>query len=197
MKFLLFAAAFVPGLHTEAPLPAPNATEERPMTAMIELMDFSQPDDEPAWVAVNDDVMGGVSQGAPRIAGGQLQFEGALSLANNGGFASIRARSTRFALSASSRMVLRVKGDGRRYQLRLATDARFRGSPVSFGAEFGTEAGQWSVVTIRFDELQPTWRGNRLDGPAFDPERVEEIGLLIGDGREGPFRLAVDWIRAE
>lgn len=197
MKFLLFAAALLPGLHMEASSPAPNATDERPMTAMIELMDFSLPGDEPAWVAVNDDVMGGVSQGAARIAEGQLLFQGALSLANNGGFASIRARSTRFALSASSRMLLRVKGDGRRYQLRLATDARFRGSPVSFGAEFPTEAGRWTVVTIRFDALQPTWRGNRLDGPAFDPDRVEEIGLLIGDGREGPFHLAVDWIRAE
>jgi hypothetical protein len=27
--------------------------------------------------------------------------------------------------------------------------------------------------------------------------RVEEVGLLIGDGRAGPFALVVEWIKVE
>jgi monofunctional biosynthetic peptidoglycan transglycosylase len=36
-----------------------------------------------------------------------------------------------------------------------------------------------------------------LDGPPADLSQVEELSLLIGDKREGPFALVVDWIRTE
>ena len=52
-------------------------------------------------------------------------------------------------------------------------------------------------MAIRFDAFEPSLRGRRLDGPPLDVSRVEEIGLLIGDGREGAFSLAVDWIKVE
>jgi monofunctional biosynthetic peptidoglycan transglycosylase len=43
-------------------------------------MTFSGGADEPAWIAVNDGVMGGLSRGAPRIVDGQLRFSGTVSL---------------------------------------------------------------------------------------------------------------------
>lgn len=158
-------------------------------------MDFSGAAGEPAWTAVNDGVMGGLSQGRATIADGQLRFWGTLSLANNGGFSSVRTTGRRFDLGGATAMILRVKGDGRTYQLRLATDARFRGSDVSYGAGFPTAAGEWTDVRIPFDSLVPTYRGKRLEGPPLDLSKVEEIGLLIGDKREGAFELLVDWIK--
>jgi NADH dehydrogenase [ubiquinone] 1 alpha subcomplex assembly factor 1 len=152
---------------------------------------------EPQWIAVNDDVMGGRSQGGPAVVGGHLQFRGMLSLANNGGFSSIRTTGMDFDLSGAGSIVMRVRGDGRTYQLRLATDARHRGLRVSYGGEFATRAGQWIEVRIPFDALQPTVRGRRLDGPAFNPANARELGLLIGDKREGPFALDVAWLRSE
>ncbi len=159
------------------------------------LMSFSGEPSEPAWIAVNDGVMGGLSQGGPRVADGQLFFSGTLSLQNNGGFSSIRTTGRAFDLRGKTTMVLRVKGDGRTYQLRLATDARVGGSSVSYAADFPTTAGQWREVSINFDALMPTFRGEQLKGPPLDLGKVEEIGLLIGDKREGAFALAVDWIR--
>lgn len=162
-------------------------------TADHVLMSFSGEAGEPRWVAVNDGVMGGLSQGGPRVADGQLQFSGTLSLQNNGGFSSIRTPG-RFDLRGRKAMILRVKGDGRTYQLRLATDARVGGSSVSYGADFPTTAGQWTEARIAFDTLVPTFRGEQLSGPPLDLAKVEEIGILIGDKREGAFSLAVDWI---
>lgn len=158
------------------------------------LMTFSGAADEPAWVGVNDGVMGGVSQGGAKIAGGQLHFSGTLSLENNGGFSSVRTTGRVYDLSGAKALLLRVRGDGRTYQLRLATDARVRRSAVSYRADFPTTAGTWTEVRIPFDTLVPTYRGDRLDGPPLDRSRVEEVGLLIGDGREGAFALTVDWI---
>ena len=161
------------------------------------LASFEESANEPRWVAVNDGVMGGCSTGGPKVAGGQLEFAGELSLANNGGFASVRSVGTGFDLTGATAVVLRVRGDGRRYQLRLATDARYRGIAVSFGAGFDTTRGQWTEVRVPLDKLEATVRGSRLQGPPMDASRVREIGLLIADKREGPFALSVDWIAVE
>lgn len=160
------------------------------------LMDFTDAD-QTRWIAVNDGVMGGISEGRTEFADGLMRFTGDLSLANNGGFSSVRTRDRSFDLSQADALRLRVKGDGRRYELRLATDARFRRSPVSYRAQFGTAAGEWMEVSIPLASLQPSYRGFALRGPPLDPSRVEEIGLLIADGREGRFDLLLDWIAAE
>lgn len=160
-------------------------------------MAFSGASDEPAWIAVNDGVMGGRSQAQPQIADGHLRFSGTLSLANDGGFASVRTIGRRYDLRGSQAMILRVKGDGRTYQLRLATDARVGRSRVSYGADFPTTDGQWTDVRVPFDTLVPTYRGARLDGPPLDLSRVEEIRLFIGDNREGAFVLLVDRIQVD
>lgn len=187
---LLLAAAAVAGVGSPA-YAQPVAVTPRT------LMTFSGDAGEAAWVAVNDGVMGGLSRGGPTIADGTLTFSGTLSLENNGGFSSVRTLGRQYSLRGVTAMILRVKGDGRTYQLRLATDARFRYSAVSYGAEFPTTAGQWTEVRIPLDTLSPTYRGQRLDGPPLDRARVEEIALLIGDAREGAFQLLVDWIAVE
>jgi NADH dehydrogenase [ubiquinone] 1 alpha subcomplex assembly factor 1 len=164
---------------------------------MLQLINFNDMESGSRWVTVNDDVMGGLSEGAPVLVDGLLQFHGKLSLANNGGFSSVRTVDQRFDFSEATAVVLRVRGDGRTYQLRLATEARYRGIAVSYGSEFATVAKQWIEVRVPLDSLTPTVRGSRLDGPPFDAAQVRELGLLIADKREGPFALDVDWIGME
>jgi monofunctional biosynthetic peptidoglycan transglycosylase len=173
-------------------LPATANLAKEP--TMRPLINFDESPKEPRWVAVNDGVMGGRSRGSPLLVNGQLQFSGELSLENNGGFASVRSVGRTFDLSGDAAVLLRVRGDGRRYQLRLATDASYRGMAVSYAAEFATTDGQWTEVRIGLDTLLPAVRGFALPGPSLDPSRVREIGLLIGDKRAGPFALTVDWI---
>ncbi|MFS8137712.1 MAG: CIA30 family protein [Thermomonas sp.] len=164
---------------------------------MRRIITFDTNAHESPWIAVNDGVMGGCSSGGPSIADGLLTFRGELSLANNGGFSSVRSVGQHFDLSDVSAMILRVRGDGRRYQLRLATDARYRGLAVSYGAGFDTTPGEWIEARLPLATLEPTVRGSRLQGPALDASNVREVGLLIADKREGAFLLDVDWIGVE
>lgn len=160
-------------------------------------LDFNHPENEPKWSSVNDGVMGGLSEGQATIENGVLIFEGALSLENNGGFASVRTPTVtnQYNFAGSDGLVLRVKGDGRSYQLRLSTDARHRGSLVSYQSQFETENEEWMEVRVPFQKMKPSWRGQMLSGHVLDASKVSQLGILIGDKKEGPFRLEVDWLK--
>ena len=149
------------------------------------------------WQVVNDGVMGGRSKGQVSITdSGTLRFQGDLSLENNGGFSSLRTNNLKLDLSDSSGLIMRVKGDGRSYQVRLGSDARYRGMEVSFMAEFPTKKGTWQEVRVPFSELTGTFRGRTLKDEVFNPSKVRRLGLLLADKKTGPFSLEVDWIRA-
>jgi NADH dehydrogenase [ubiquinone] 1 alpha subcomplex assembly factor 1 len=175
----------------ESPALAGTAAES------VTLFDFSGAADEPGWSAVNDGVMGGVSRGGAKRVDGSLHFRGILSLENNGGFSSIRSGGPTRDLSAASVIVLRVRGDGRTYRLQLATNARFRGSRISYQAEFPTTRADWTEARVPLAALVPMFRGRTLSGPPLDRAQVEEIGLSLADGRPGAFALEIASIRVE
>ena len=147
------------------------------------------------WAVVNDGVMGGLSSSEFVDSGhGFAVFRGDLSLENNGGFASVRGIVPSGAMGQRSGLVLRVRGDGRRYQVRLRTNRQFDG--VAYMAEFQTRAGAWETIEIPFSEFEATYRGMKPRGaPELVPGEIRQLGLLIGDKVEGPFRLDVEWIR--
>ena len=147
------------------------------------------------WSPVNDTVMGGRSDGGLEIRDGILHFSGELSLENNGGFASIR-HAAKLDLSDRTGIRLRVRGDGRSYQLRLNTNARYYGRPVAYGSTFRTQTGTWIEVDVPFDKLKASFRGRQLDGYRFDPGQIEVVGILLGDKQAGPFHLQVERVVA-
>ena len=167
------------------------------LAKFVTLFDFSGAAAEPGWTAVNDGVMGGVSRGGAKLVDGSLHFRGILSLDNNGGFSSIRSGGPSRDLSAAQVIVLRVKGDGRRYRLQLATDAQYRRSRISYQAEFPTQVGTWLEVRVPLATLVPMFRGQTLSGPKLDRSRIEEVGVSLADGNPGAFALEIDWIKAE
>jgi monofunctional biosynthetic peptidoglycan transglycosylase len=148
------------------------------------------------WTVVDDGVMGGLSQGrlSPSQAG-IITFSGTLSLENNGGFSSFRSGDVALDLGSDLGLLLRVKGDGRTYQVRLATDARYRGMEVSFSAEFATTKGEWIEVKVPFAEFKGSFRGIDLPDQKFDPSKIRRLGILLGDKKQAPFELEIDYMR--
>ena len=87
---VIAAAATTP---TIGAVPATAAPPELPATTTTNgpVFDFVTPASADGWRVTNDTVMGGVSSGELAWSDGALVFVGDLSLANGGGFASIRS----------------------------------------------------------------------------------------------------------
>ncbi len=171
-----------------------NASGSDPNGELL-LTDFTTSSSDLGWYVVNDNVMGGRSEGDFEQEQGELRFAGRTNT-NGGGFSSIRTKPMQLDLSNHAGIQLHVKGDGRRYTWRLTSDARWRGRQVSYWADFETRSGTWSVVNIPFSSFIPQYRGYQLDGPALDPGQIRGMGLMIYDNQDGPFELQLASVHA-
>lgn len=163
---------------------------------MRELARFDIPEGVRDWSPIDDVVMGGVSRSRLRFdPEGHAVFEGEVSLANNGGFASVRAAPGDYAAPGAQAYLLLARGDGKRYKLNLRTDNGFDG--VNYQAQFVPPAGQWADVRVPVAGFRPSFRGREVAAPPLDPGRVRQLGLMISGRQAGPFSLALRWIRAE
>jgi hypothetical protein len=158
------------------------------------LFDFSAAANA-AWQIVNDDVMGGVSTSSFSVTNGVATFRGTVSLENNGGFASVRSSSVLQNLAGHEALIVRVRGDGRRYKFTVRTESSFD-TPI-YQCAFTTKRGEWEEHRLLFKDFVPTFRGRLLtDVPPLNPAKVSTVGFLIADKQAGPFRLEVAAIRA-
>lgn len=166
------------------------------VTRGVMIEDFARGAVNLRWQIVNDSVMGGISNSSlDRVDDETVRFSGKLSLENNGGFASVRASGGMPDIAKASAIVIRTKGDGRSYQLRLRMSNGWRAPDYS--ATFSTKLGQWQTHVIPLRDFVAGWRGRTLrDAPALDPAQVRSIGILLGDKTPGGFALDIDWIKA-
>ena len=147
------------------------------------------------WNIVNDTVMGGRSQARLELKrGSYANFNGYLSLKNNGGFASIRAYYPPDLANVKS-ILIKIRGDGRRYNFRIRGNAS---SWASYTHSFDTIKGEWIEKELIIDDFYPVYRGYSLKNmPLLSEIIIKEIGIMISDKTEGPFNIEIDWIKAK
>jgi NADH dehydrogenase [ubiquinone] 1 alpha subcomplex assembly factor 1 len=146
---------------------------------------------------IDDRVMGGRSESRLRHdPAGHAVFEGIVSLADGGGFASVRSRPLALGDAQAVTCRIEVLGDGKRYKLTLRTDDRFEG--VTYQAKFEPAPGQWTVLRLPLASFVATWRGRPVeDVSAVAPGSLRQLGLSIGDRQAGRFALALRSIALE
>jgi len=158
------------------------------------LYDFATEENASYWRIVDDVVMGGRSNGQFSInENGKGLFYGTVSLENNGGFSSVRYRCDSVDVSDFKFCVIRVKGDGKKYQVRVKEDKYDRHSYI----KYIQTTGAWETIKIPLKEMYPTFRGRRLNMTNFPGTQIEEFAILISNKREESFKLEMDWIRFE
>jgi monofunctional biosynthetic peptidoglycan transglycosylase len=160
------------------------------------IIDFSSPDEQDRWEIINDVVMGGVSSSRISLSGNKLAlFYGEVSLENYGGFASLRTHLREFNLKGYMGLIVRIKGDGKSYRLRLRTDDSYEG--IAYQSPFSTEQDKWMIVRLPFNAFTPVFRGRVIkDAPPLDISAVRRIGFMIADKQAGPFHLEIEWVKA-
>jgi len=155
------------------------------------LFDFSDPAAAGRWAAIDDRVMGGVSQSRMRqVAEGHAVFEGHVSLERNGGFASVRSDSSPLGKTGATACLIETRGDGKRYKLSILTDDAF--NSVVYQASFAPAPDAWQTLCLPLADFRSSFRGREVRGaPPLHPFRIRQVGLLIGDRQEGAFSLQV------
>lgn len=161
------------------------------------LFDFTGADAAKEWQAVNDGVMGGVSEGKFKISDKKtVEFFGTLSLENNGGFASVRTKAKKLGLEKGDTLVAKVRGDGREYTLNL-----YLNKPLiafSYRATVQTKKDEWIEVKVPLDKFEATSFGRVVkDAGAVKPEEVNALGFMLSDKKAGAFKMEVEWIKVE
>lgn len=155
------------------------------------LFDFSKDCDLTNWMVVDDVVMGGRSNGTFKINdSGHGVFQGKVSLENNGGFSSVRYGFNQKNIAEHTKIVLRLKGDGNRYQFRVKSNSNDRHSYIY---HFET-THDWQSIEIPLSDMNPGFRGRTLDIPNYQGKLLEEIIFLISNKKEESFKLQIDKI---
>ena len=161
-------------------------------SANVTLFD-SQVSSKPKWSVLNDTVMGGKSSSRWNNDPSP-SFEGILSLANNGGFASVRNTINDLDLSETDGIHIRVKGDGRNYQFRIRSKTF---SWADYMYDFQTINGLQQTFFLPFKDFKSSWRGFSLGFlPSLRGKDITEIGFFLGDKKPGNFKLNIYEISA-
>ena len=136
-------------------------------------------------VAVNDGVMGGVSQGRLRIPKDLNEengavFEGFISTANNGGFSTIRIPVDSSDCRDCKRLIVHIRGDGRSYSLRAFNVEPNRiDSSSAYEFYFKTIRGEYQEVLVPLSSLIPRWRGMRVEAVQLSSVfEVKGVGFM-------------------
>jgi monofunctional biosynthetic peptidoglycan transglycosylase len=164
---------------------------------MRDLFKFASPESAKEWQAVNDGVMGGVSDGRFKVSErNTLEFFGTLSLENNGGFASVRTRARKLGLQKGDVVVAKIRGDGREYSLNLYLNRPL--IAFSYRAAVPTKKDEWVEVRVPLDSFEATSFGRVLrNAGAVKPDEVNAVGFMLSDKKPGSFKLEIDSIRVQ
>ncbi|MGS0827469.1 CIA30 family protein [Shewanella sp. 0m-8] len=142
----------------------------------------------PNWTLINDTVMGGISNSQIEIISDIATFSGQLSLERNGGFASTRAEISVTIPEGLDLIRLNVKGDGRRYQLRLRTDKQW--DSFAYSSAFKTEKNKWLTIEFKADDFESVYRGRVVNAPKLSFGDIKQVGFLLADKQAGSFELS-------
>ena len=84
-------------------------------------------------------------------------------------------------------MLLRVKGDGKKYQFRIKEKRR---DYYSYITTFQTTT-EWQTIALEMHQMYPVYRGRTLNMDNLTPNKIEEIAFLIGNKKAEKFRLEI------
>ena len=86
------------------------------------------------------------------------------------------------------KLIIKLKGNGEKYQFRVKTNDNDR---HSYTTSFVTN-GEWETIEIPFNQLEPAFRGRKLDMENYPGNQMEMIAFLIGNKKAEAFNLEIE-----
>ena len=157
----------------------------------MSLFNFNNQSDISNWNIVDDVVMGGRSNGTFSLSNeGKGVFKGKVSLENNGGFSMVQYNFDTKKVIGTTKVCIRLKGDGKSYQFRIKTK---NSDDHSYVAPFQT-SGDWETIEIPFNGMYPAFRGRKLNAENYPGKQMEMMAFLIGNKKAESFQLEIESI---
>lgn len=174
-----------------------NQTKSNVMPSIQQLVVSFTGDERPEWRSLDDNVMGGLSEGRVTWTDEGMRWAGQTRLENNGGFSSVRSEWALRNLSGTQRIVIRCRGNGGPFKLVMERNQRWW-MPYLY-ASF-TPADTWTDVVIPFEKI--TWNQPMAgDLPSVGIDKaladVLRLGFMKYDGTAQKFELEVAELRFE
>jgi len=181
-----------------------NLTRERKDNLL--LYDFSKPEELEKFYLQTDQEIGGKSTAKFFHEGNRAIFEGFLNLEvpnkkmEKSGYAVFASKDLRFKQSLGidsdfDALEMRVKTDGRIYVCNVKQESIVHGDLNQL--PFSVSPGEWQQVTLPFSKFYLTWKG-KIDDPQYPivQDKIVNIGILMAQRKQGPFRFEIEWIKA-
>lgn len=148
------------------------------------------------WGSVNDGVMGGRSTGKTSYSDDSLIFEGSISFANNGGFASVRCPYNDFDLSKYQHIRIRYRVTGQIFAFSLNTDSRFYMPNYRVYLPNSPIENEWVEQLIPLQSFKQHRMGSPtgMDISSEALDKVIQMTFISAEKKEGPFRLEIDYL---
>lgn len=154
----------------------------------VVIFQFSKISDISSWKVLGDSVMGGRSNGTFKLnENGNGVYTGKVSLENNGGFSILKHKFDKINVLGFSKIIFKIKGDGKKYQFRIKDSSD---NSHSYVKSFETN-GDIELIEVGLNSMYPTFRGRNLDKPNFSSNTIEEVAILIGNKKEENFQLEI------
>lgn len=178
--------------------------------SIVPMYGFAVEDDGCAYMITTDELFGGKSRASfwvkPYKHFRAGVFEGMVEFASDeygsrGGFCNARLRQRQrlfdddLVMMETEALQLRVKTDGRPYLINFqcsdTTDEDV------WQAEVRTDPFRWETLALPWSGFAHVSRGlvkeSQLD---LEPHKIDGFGITIADGRNGPFRCELQFVRA-
>jgi len=146
------------------------------------------------WIALNDGVMGGRSTGTVHIDKKALNFVGELSLANNGGFASVRSSYQNYKLSNYSKVKIRYKSTGKQFAITLELSERWY--DVYYKFYLSNTGNRWKETEIELKNFVGYQVGTNTGNTITEKQLGEiiRLGFMTSEKEAGYYELKIDYI---
>ena len=157
------------------------------------IFEFHNNCDLERWKIIDDFVMGGESNGSIKLdKNGNGIFSGHISIENNGGFSSIQlVNIEKVEVDPKDSIELNLRGDGGVFQFRLKNSKLNR---HSYTYRFKTSKS-WEKILIPLNDMQPSYRGLKLQMPNFNGKKIESLGFLKSSKENIDFNLVIKSIK--
>ncbi|MEC7986064.1 MAG: CIA30 family protein [Myxococcota bacterium] len=178
---------------------AEQVESDTPENLVTMRFDFgSTKDGDADWFALNDTVMGGVSQGATELHDTSMVFSGTVSTDSNGGFVSLRSPNGEYDLSPYTDVVISYRLEGPEFSMVLADQTMWY--MPQFKHEVLMQSDDWTTTKVSlydFKQYARSGYGESETGLEMSEDylsTVIRIELINSTFQDSDFRLEIDYI---